>query len=385
MVNDQINSPSEKKLLEKLFTDWSGGTAYSGSQRNFLLAAREKGYKKGLRGIQNFLQGTDSYTLTYPARKKYEMSYYPCSQVGQLYEADLISLIDIKDHNSGFCYILVVVDCLSRFIFLRALKNKSGEEMVRALDDIVHSGGLAPRYFRTDSGTEFKNDLVARFCKKWFIEPRTGLHTHKAGLSEINVRRVMKRLSRYFIHNNTYKYIDILQEVAHSLNMTKLPHLGNRTPNEVMCHGRENRLLAYDVWYHTVKQHERVSRRVLNKQAGFSKGDSVRVSSSAHPFKKGYAKNYSTQIYVIAEIDKKFPVWMFHLKDANGKLITGSFYPDEIQKVSRPKSDYLYQIDKILKERKNPKTRRKEFFVSFIGYDKSHNSWIDGKDIVKYK
>lgn len=375
--------------------DWSTSpeSAFSGSVQNILNSAQKHGnYTKGKRGVLEFLRGQEAFTLPFPARKKLVANYYNCFKVGQLYESDLISLLDIASDNDKFRYILVLVDCLSRRVFLRPLLAKTGKAVAAALEDIFSKDkqGRAPRYFRTDSGKEYLNSDVQRLFKQKNIQHRIGHHTHHAALAENAVRRTMKRLSRYFIFKHTHRWIDVLPQVETALNSVRMRSLNGMTPTEVFHKGRANRELGYDVWRRTVdtkarpffSDQKRDVKRLQNKQRDIHIGDTVRVSIAFHPFRKAYAKNYSTQYYVVEKILKKQPVWLFLLKDLNGKLIEGSFHPDELQKVAAPTKQELYKIEKVLKSRFNKAKRCQEHLVRFEGYDKNFDMWIPDKDLV---
>ena len=61
----------------------------------------------------------------------------------------------------------------------------------------------------------------------------------------------------------------------------------------------------------------------------------------------------------------------YNLVDYNGDQIDGSFYSQELLKTETPE---YYEIDKILKTRNVGK--KKEMYVSFLGWNKKFNTWI---------
>ena len=66
----------------------------------------------------------------------------------------------------------------------------------------------------------------------------------------------------------------------------------------------------------------------------------------------------------------------FKLKDYNDEEIEGSFYLPEIQRVDVPPD---YEIEEIL-EQKRVRGRMK-YFVKWLGYPASMNSWVDQDDV----
>ncbi|CAG5104171.1 Oidioi.mRNA.OKI2018_I69.chr1.g1127.t1.cds [Oikopleura dioica] len=85
--------------------------------------------------------------------------------------------------NSGYPYILVVVDGLSRQSFVRPMKTKSSAECAQLLGDIFSTLDLPGHtMFMTDQGNEFKGE-VALLLDDWNMTPvkLTGV---KAALAE---------------------------------------------------------------------------------------------------------------------------------------------------------------------------------------------------------
>ena len=56
----------------------------------------------------------------------------------------------------------------------------------------------------------------------------------------------------------------------------------------------------------------------------FKVGDRVRIS-------KGYAPNWSTEIFIVDKVNDTVP-YTYNLKDLNEEEIIGSFYDEELQK-----------------------------------------------------
>ena len=93
----------------------------------------------------------------------------------------------------------------------------------------------------------------------------------------------------------------------------------------------------------------------------FKVGDHVKISKYKNIFAKGYAPNWSEEIFVIKKIKNTVP-WTY-----------GCFYEKELQKTNQKE----FRIEEIIK-RKGDKLLN----VKWKGYDNSFNSWINKKDIV---
>ena len=80
-------------------------------------------------------------------------------------------------------------------------------------------------------------------------------------------------------------------------------------------------------------------------------------------FAKGYAPNWSEEIFVIKKVKNTVP-WTYVINDLNGEEIIGSFYEKELQKTNQKK----FRIEKILKRKGDT------FYVKWKAYDNSFNS-----------
>ena len=85
---------------------------------------------------------------------------------------------------------------------------------------------------------------------------------------------------------------------------------------------------------------------VNKKDPKFKVGDHVRISKYKNIFAKGYAPNWSEEVFVINKIKNTVP-WTYAISDLNGKEITGSFYEKELQKTNQKE----FRIEKVLKRK----------------------------------
>ena len=61
------------------------------------------------------------------------------------------------------------------------------------------------------------------------------------------------------------------------------------------------------------------------KDPKFKIGDHVRISKYKNIFAKGYAPNWSEEVFVINKINNTVP-WTYAISDLNGEEISGCFY-----------------------------------------------------------
>ena len=68
------------------------------------------------------------------------------------------------------------------------------------------------------------------------------------------------------------------------------------------------------------------------KDPKFNVGDRVRISKYKNIFARGYALNWSEEVFVISKI-KNTVSWTYVVSDLNGEKITGGFYEKEFKKI----------------------------------------------------
>ena len=104
-------------------------------------------------------------------------------------------------------------------------------------------------------------------------------------------------------------------------------------------------------------------------------GDRVRISKTRRKFHKAYLPSWTRELFTVNKILDTVPV-TYNIRDDHGDVLEGSFYEQEIQKV---KDDNVFRIERILKK------TGKNFFVKWLGYDNSFNSWIPETAIIKFQ
>ena len=68
------------------------------------------------------------------------------------------------------------------------------------------------------------------------------------------------------------------------------------------------------------------------KDPKFKIGDQLRISKYKNIFAKGYAPNWSEEVFVVSKIKNTVP-WTCVVSDLNGEKTIGSFYEKEFKKL----------------------------------------------------
>ena len=195
-----------------------------------------------------------------------------------LWEADLAFVQDIAKENDGVNYLLVVIDVLSKYVWVSLMKNKTARSLLEAFDSIL-SEGRKPEKLRTVKGTEFVNESFQQYLKKKDIQFYTANNEPKASVVERVNRTLKSKLYRYFTAVNSLRYIDVLQDLVDSYNNTYHRSIGRAPAAVSLLNVGTVRRKLYGGITSTVA-----------KKFKFHVGDHVRLSLRKRLFKKGYKK-----------------------------------------------------------------------------------------------
>lgn len=287
-----------------------------------------------------------------PARKNFPRRRTVIKKLRDLFQADLAEFGLYARENRGYRYILLVIDCYSKFIWTRPLKSKNAKDVVDAFEHILKDGNI-PKNLQTDNGTEFYNRSFAALMQKYNINHYSTYSVKKAGIAERAIRTIKNDLYKQFSLLGKYKWIDILDEVIKKYNNRKHSTI-NMKPVDVTSRTKLN-------VYNHVK---------MFAKSRFKINDIVRISKYKSIFEKGYTPSWSTELFKIVKVQLTNPV-TYKIEDMQGRPIEGGFYEYELQKTLNPD---VYLIEKVLRRKGN------KIYVKWLGL--SERSWIEKKDVL---
>lgn len=295
-------------------------------------------------------------------RRNYPTRYVELKGINDLYQADLVEMIPFSRFNKGFKYIMTIINCFSKFAIAIPLKSKSANDIVNALEPILQQFPM--KHFQTDQGTEWFNSKVKLLLNKYNINHYYTFSDKKASIIERFNRTLKNNMWRNFTQQGNFKWLFILNNLLKTYNDTVHRTIGVK-PNQVSSVNEKEILLRI------VKNRKVLNNNNNNFKIKFNINDRVRISRLPKQFNKGYWPRWSNEIYTVSKIQPTKPV-TYILKDYKGDLIQGGFYEEELSK-TRFRDTYL--IEKVIK-RKGDK-----LLVRWLGFDKTHDSWIDKKDL----
>ena len=154
-----ILSQSERKHLEAKYT--SGSAAY-GSVRNLQKATNLKPRK-----VIKFLEGKNSYTKNKKFRKTFPRLKVIAYSINEIWSLDLAHVDKLAPYNRDVKYLLVAVDCLSRYLRVKPLRSKYATVTPEGFKRMIKNKQLQKVW--VDAGSEFKGSFKT-LCEKKQIQ-----------------------------------------------------------------------------------------------------------------------------------------------------------------------------------------------------------------------
>ena len=228
-----------------------------------------------------------------------------------------------------------------------------------------------PKRIRHDSGGEFKNRWVKSMLGQYGIKSYSTKNETKANFAERVIRTIKVLMYRYFSQKQTYKYTDILQSLINNYNKSPHTTLNGRTPHDI---NQDNEPIVWKEMYV-----DTAFTNVPSKPRKFKLkvGDTVRLSHLKYNFQRDYQHKWTEDIFKIKNRFKKSGISLYELTDYANDPIEGTFYENELQKVSKDDNS-SWKIEKNLKRRK--RNNQSEMFVKFRGWPAKFNAWVKETD-----
>ena len=323
--------------------------------------------------VKNFLEGIDTYTLHKPARRRYPTNMVVAPSVDSNWQMDLSDVSHLAPHNDNMRFLLFIIDVYSRYLWVVPLKNKTASSVAEALESVFYNDSRVPGSITTDCGMEFLGKNVQSLLEKFNIGFSTANSTHKACIVERVQKTIKSRITKYFHSLNTYKYINVLQDIVKCYNNTYHSVINN-TPKKQSRADSSDDYIKHEIA-------RRKSGRAQSKSPRFKKDDYVRVNLNKKFFEKGYAASWSSEIFLVCDVllpdrphNEDQTYVMYRIKDLTGEPIIGRFHDHELQRV-KYSPDALYLVEKVIKVFKNKKGR-KTALVKWVGWPSKFNSEI---------
>lgn len=318
-LRDAPLDPQLYAKLESLYLNPNLPSGFSSAAALYKAARSIQGVTRSV--VRRFLHEQPTYVRLSARRRRFPRRPFVSFSLHSFWQADLLEVGNLSRQNSNVKFILIVVEQLGGFVWLRPLKSKSGSDVSEAMESIFDSSGLHPRFLLTDRGREF-------YCKEMFsmlgrhhvILISTQNYDIKASLAERMARTLRGRIFRYLDANRTLRYIDELQSFAVSINATVNRSTG-LAPKDVTSenegrvfssrYGEGNRMIG-----------RKKAKSIKPYPFKFSSGDVVRVALPFELFGKGSDVQFSNALHRVEDSRSTLPhTYRISVLDSTGQPI----------------------------------------------------------------
>ena len=150
----------------------------------------------------------------------------------------------------------------------------------------------------------------------------------KSVIAERFIRTLKTKIYKYMISVSKNVYIDKLDDIVDEYNNTY-----HRTIKMKPVDVKDNTYIDF-------------KKEVNDKDPKFKVGDHVRISKYKNIFAKGYAPNWSEEVFVVSKIKNTVP-WTYVINDLTGEEIIETFYEKTNQKEFRTEKVTKRKGDKL--------------------------------------
>lgn len=361
----RVVTPANAKKLAKIYYDPSHHGSFSSVQRLWLAADK----KIPRRVVTEWLISQDTFTRHKARRVKFRRNCYILNNIDQLWESDLIVMpAEYTEHNDGVRYILVVIDCFSKFLFCEPLERKTTVAIIDGFKKLFEKTKRRCERLQSDKGGEYDSAKFRKFMVTHEITYNTTNNPDiKCAIAERVIRTIKGRLFKYLTYKNTYRYIDVLDKIVNAYNKSYHRTI-KMSPSQV------NDCNILEV-YRNIKDSQKVPAK--KRKPKLKIGDYVRITREKGIFEKGFSVSWTLEVFRVKSIAKRNPP-VYYLADLAGEELSGTFYETEVQKINFDEGA-ARAIEKIIKTK--GKGKNVQYLVKWSGYPDKFNSWVDAKAV----
>lgn len=275
--------------------------------------------------IKKFLSSLPEYTKTRRYVQKFHRNYIFAPTKRYLLQTDLKDLKELSKSNKNYRYILILIDCKTRYLWARLLRTKNKEEVTHAFRELIQETGPF-LHLCSDSGKEYVNSEFKGLMREHNINFYVSKSTGKAHIAERVIRTLSNLIYKFNLRNKTKTFVPYFQDIIKTYNNKKHRIIG-LSPTQAESGQFDNLLEA------NLKKY----RDSIKKQYPvFSVGDKVRIALKKKIFDKGYTQSSLPDIFRVSKVNKRHKIPLYSvIRDSDSQPVKEQFYAAELQSVKQ--------------------------------------------------
>ena len=286
------------------------------SENNFpakvrlLKLAKESNPAVKQKDVDTFLDSQLSYQLLKETKNlSIHLGHIVAFKINEIWQIDIYDVSRFETSNKKFKYMFAVVDVFTRFAYIIPMKNKDIDSTSKALEEILSYNKNKPYLIMSDNDSSFLGSEFQKVLVKYDIhhDPNAVGDHNSLGIIDNFAKRIKRILTAYFLQSKKKNWIDVIQKIVATYNVSPHSSLGGFTPTEIMNNDDAglNQFIV-DVNFYKSRQNTKSSDLIIGDSVrikiadGFLKGTDPRYGGKVHIVKEIYGKN------VILDNDKKY-------------------------------------------------------------------------------
>ena len=264
-------------------------------------------------------------------KKKYKRLKVEINQPNEQWQIDLMDMSSLSRYNSGFRYVLIVIDVYSRYVWSRKLKTKSSIDVLKKFENVIDDENILPLTIHSDKGGEFS--AIKKKCLNGsFGKIVKYCSSENYEMKSVIVERFIRTL-RMMISNVLYglygkieaRYTNVLDKIVQKYNESEHSGLGFNTPKDVY-YGKVKipRVFKYKKYFEFYPFYK--------KGMILKEGQKVRVAQLKSRFQKESTFKWSKDIFKVDKVRLTDPV-TYVISDEDNNILSGVFYREELLKI----------------------------------------------------
>jgi hypothetical protein len=260
--------------------------------------------------------------LHHPIIKNFERRKVIVWKRDEIWGSDLCQMPTEK----GYKFILTIIDIFTKYGWAIPIKNKQGDTVSNAFENVFTTSKRKPEYIWVDRGKEYYNQTFKSLLDNYNIQ----IYSTDSELKNSVIERwnrtlkdsTEREITAYKIIGKHVGWLDILPTIVKQYN-NRVHRTIKLSPIDAIKD--ENLSKLEDFWI------KRNLESPKNTKPKFKIGDIVRIYRYKGIFEKGYKKNWTDEKFKIKTIKDTNPI-TYLIEDLDGEEIQGAFYSQELLK-----------------------------------------------------
>ncbi len=298
----------------------------------------------------------------YNKKREYKYDFY--GHKNALCSVDLADIFgdrrdEVSQSNDGFKYILVWINCMTKFVYCEPIKSKTSLEISNAMSRIfnIENISCSTHPVNIQSDQEFITKRIRGICQKHCANIYFSESDNKASVCERYIRTLKNLLVRRLEMNRSEQWLDALKDVVHQYNYEMIHRAIGMTPAEA------ERYPAL-AWIHLIENQRKFYKKKTFK---FKINELVRLRASKDDiFRKSSLRTFTAEVFTIYRRRRVNNANIYYVKDADGVKLRGS---SNEQLLTHAEKDDHYDIEVL-------KRNGDMLYVHYDGFPASKDEWI---------